>query len=81
MRVVSIAGLFLMLVAVLGLMYRHALLSGSPIVIGVQVVAVGIVLWAQIRPPGRTPSVGQAWRSVPSRSRGRPNPFTACGRP
>jgi protein-S-isoprenylcysteine O-methyltransferase Ste14 len=48
MRVVSIAGLWVMAAAVVGLMYSHALLSSSPVVIGVQVVAVGLVLWARI---------------------------------
>jgi len=48
MRVVSVAGLWVMVAAVAGLMYSHALLSDSPVVIGVQVVAVGLVLWARI---------------------------------
>ena len=34
-------------VAILGLFYSHALLSRSPVVIGVQVAAVGLVLWAR----------------------------------
>ena len=54
MRVVSIAGLWVMAAAVVGLMYSHALLSSSPVVIGVQVVAVGLVLWARITFGGRS---------------------------
>jgi len=37
-----------MVAAILGLLYSHALLSRSPVVIGVQVAAVGLVLWARI---------------------------------
>jgi protein-S-isoprenylcysteine O-methyltransferase Ste14 len=48
MRVVSLAGLLLMVAAILGLVYSHALFSRSPVVIGVQVAAVGLVLWARI---------------------------------
>jgi protein-S-isoprenylcysteine O-methyltransferase Ste14 len=48
MRVVSIAGLFLMVAAMAGLLLTHALLSHSPVVIGIQVAAAGLVLWARI---------------------------------
>ena len=48
MRVVSIAGLTLMVAAMAGLWGTHALLSRSPFVIGAQVAAVGLVLWARI---------------------------------
>ena len=47
MRLVSIAGLMVMGAAILGLFYSHALLSRSPVVIGVQVAAVALVLWAR----------------------------------
>jgi protein-S-isoprenylcysteine O-methyltransferase Ste14 len=48
MRVVSVAGLGLMVAAIPGLAFSHALFSRSPVVIGVQVAAVGLMLWARI---------------------------------
>ena len=47
MRGVSIAGFALMGAGVVGLFYSRAILSTSPIVWGVQVVAVALMLWAR----------------------------------
>jgi len=48
MRTVSLAGLILMVAAIVGLLLTHALLSHSPIAIGVQVAAAALVLWARV---------------------------------
>lgn len=48
MRVVSIAGFLLMVAAIVGLVFSHALFSRSPVAIGVQVAAVGLAIWARI---------------------------------
>jgi len=54
MRTVSVAGLALMVAAMAGLYYVHALLSHSPVVIGVQIAAVALVIWARITFGGRS---------------------------
>lgn len=48
MKKVSIAGFLLMVAAVVGLLYAHALFSYSPRVIAVQVLAVGLMAWARL---------------------------------
>jgi len=48
MRAISIAGFLLMVGAIVGLLLGHALLSRSPAVIGVQSMAVALMLWARI---------------------------------
>ena len=48
MRTVSLAGLILMVAAIVGLLLTHALVSHSPVVIGVQVAAAALVLWARV---------------------------------
>jgi protein-S-isoprenylcysteine O-methyltransferase Ste14 len=44
----SIAGYILMGAAVVGLLIGHALFSYSPLVIAVQVIALGLMLWARL---------------------------------
>jgi protein-S-isoprenylcysteine O-methyltransferase Ste14 len=44
----SIAGLVLMMAAVVGLFYTHALFTVSPIVILVQAAAVALMIWARL---------------------------------
>jgi protein-S-isoprenylcysteine O-methyltransferase Ste14 len=44
----SIAGFVAMVAAIVGLFYVRALFSPSPIVIGVQLAAVGLMVWARI---------------------------------
>jgi protein-S-isoprenylcysteine O-methyltransferase Ste14 len=48
MRLISILGLMIMVAAMLGLWYDHALYSPTPIVIGVQAAAICLVIWARI---------------------------------
>ena len=48
MRIVSIAGFLLMVAAVAGLIFTHALFSGSPVVIAIQVGAVALMVWARL---------------------------------
>ena len=48
MRIVSIAGFLLMVAAIVGLVFSHALFSRSPVVIGAQVAAVALMIWARI---------------------------------
>lgn len=47
MRTTSIVGFLLMVAAIVALAYRHALLSRSAVVIGVQVGAVALMVWAR----------------------------------
>ncbi len=44
----SIAGYFLMLVAVLGLVYARGLFSREPITIAVQILAACLMIWARV---------------------------------
>jgi protein-S-isoprenylcysteine O-methyltransferase Ste14 len=48
MRIVSIAGLLLMAVGLVGLLQRGAILSTSPLGVGAQVTAVGLMIWARM---------------------------------
>ncbi len=48
LRCISILAFLLMVAAILGLAYGHALFSTSPFVIAVQVVAVVLMVWARI---------------------------------
>lgn len=47
-RMASIAGFLLMGAAVIGLLIGHALFSYLPLVIAVQLVALGLMLWARL---------------------------------
>jgi protein-S-isoprenylcysteine O-methyltransferase Ste14 len=47
LRIWSLAGLLVMVLALLGLLLNHSLLSPSPIVIAVQIAAVALMLWAR----------------------------------
>ncbi len=46
-KVVANVGLFLLLLAILGLAALHSLISASPLVIAGQVAAVALVVWAR----------------------------------
>jgi len=48
MRIISVAGLLLMAVGLVGLLQRGAILSTSPLGVGVQVTAVGLMIWARM---------------------------------
>ena len=48
MRIVSIAGLAAMVIGFAGLVTGHEFFTPSPLVIAVQVAAVGLMLWARI---------------------------------
>ena len=48
MQVVSIAGLLAMVVGFVGLITGRAIISSSPLVIGVQLAAVALMFWARI---------------------------------
>src|SRR5262245_53299196 len=48
MRIISIAGLLLMIVGVVGLLLRGAILSTSLLGVGVQVAAAGLMIWARM---------------------------------
>jgi protein-S-isoprenylcysteine O-methyltransferase Ste14 len=44
----SVVGLVAMIFGLVGLYYVHALFSANPVVIGVQLAAVGLMIWARI---------------------------------
>jgi protein-S-isoprenylcysteine O-methyltransferase Ste14 len=48
MRTMSVLGYLFMAGGLLGLLYSHSLLSPSPLVIGLQAVAVALMVWARI---------------------------------
>src|SRR2546428_12526962 len=48
MRIASLAGFLLMVSALVGLVFMHALFSRSPVVVAVQVAAVALVVWARL---------------------------------
>jgi len=48
MRIASLVGFLLMVTALVGLVFMHALFSGSPVVVAVQVAAVALVAWARL---------------------------------
>ena len=48
MRTMSVLGYLLMVVGLLGLFFSHSLLSPSPLVIGLQAVAVALMAWARV---------------------------------
>src|SRR2546427_13135020 len=48
MRITSLAGFLLMVSALVGLVFMHALFSRSPVVVAVQVAAVALVVWARL---------------------------------
>jgi len=48
MRIASLAGFLLMVSALVGLVFLHALFSRSPAVVAVQVAAVALVVWARV---------------------------------
>ncbi len=54
MRTVSIASFLLMVAAMGGLVIGRAILSRSPVVIGVQAAAVALMIWARITFGGRS---------------------------
>jgi protein-S-isoprenylcysteine O-methyltransferase Ste14 len=54
MKAVSILGYVLMVAGLGGLLATHSLFSASPIVIGLQAVAVALMLWARITFGGRS---------------------------
>ena len=48
MRIASLVGFLLMVSAVVGLVFTHALFSASPVVVAVQVAAVALMTWARL---------------------------------
>jgi protein-S-isoprenylcysteine O-methyltransferase Ste14 len=54
LKVVSIGALLLMVLAVAGLVATDSLVSPSPVVIGVQCLAVALMLWARMTFGGRS---------------------------
>ena len=48
MRITSLAGFLLMVSALVGLVFMHALFSRSLVVVAVQVAAVALVVWARL---------------------------------
>jgi len=48
MRIASLAGFLLMVSALVGLVFMHALFSPSLVVVAVQVAAVALVVWARL---------------------------------
>lgn len=48
MRVFSVFGFLMMVGGILGLLLTHSLFSAHPVVIGIQVAAVGFMIWARI---------------------------------
>src|SRR2546421_13027031 len=48
MRITSLAGFLLMVSALVGLVFMHALFSRSPVVVAVQAAAVALVVWARL---------------------------------
>ena len=54
MKAASILGYLLMVAGLAGLLATHSLFSPSPVVIGLQAVAVGLMLWARITFGGRS---------------------------
>jgi len=48
MRIASLAGFLLMVSALVGLVFMHALFSRSPAVVAVQVAAVALMIWARL---------------------------------
>ena len=48
MRVLSLAGLMVMVAGIAGLFYEHALFSPAPAVIAIQGAAVALMVWARI---------------------------------
>jgi protein-S-isoprenylcysteine O-methyltransferase Ste14 len=54
MKTVSILGYLLMVAGLAGLLATHSLLSGSPVVIAIQALALGLMAWARITFGGRS---------------------------
>src|SRR3989442_3015112 len=48
MRIASLAGFLLMVSALVGLVFMHALFSRAPAVVAAQVAAVALVVWARL---------------------------------
>lgn len=48
MRTLSLAGLFIMIAGIIGLVVTRALFSWAPLVIAVQVAAAALLVWARI---------------------------------
>lgn len=48
MRTMSVLGHVLMVAGLLGLLYSHSLFSASPLVIGLQVAAAALMVWARV---------------------------------
>ncbi len=48
MKSLSLAGLLLMVLGLVGLLYRGALVSAAPLAIGAQVTAVALMIWARV---------------------------------
>jgi protein-S-isoprenylcysteine O-methyltransferase Ste14 len=48
MRIISIAGLLVMIVGIVGLLEKRAILATSPLGVGAQVTAVGLMIWARL---------------------------------
>jgi protein-S-isoprenylcysteine O-methyltransferase Ste14 len=48
MKSLSLAGLLLMVLGLVGLLYRGALVSPAPLAIGAQVTALALMMWARV---------------------------------
>ena len=73
LKVASIVGLFLMVAALVTLIWAHSLLGESPVPIGVQILAVALMVWARLVFGGRSfhaeanPTEGGVVKSGPYR--------------
>ena len=73
LKVASIIGLFLMAAALVALIWAHSLLGESPVPIGVQILAVALMVWARLVFGGRSfhaaanPTKGGVVKSGPYR--------------
>ena len=54
LKLASIVGFLAMVAALVGLIYGHSLLGESPVPIGVQVLAVALMIWARVTFGGRS---------------------------
>jgi protein-S-isoprenylcysteine O-methyltransferase Ste14 len=54
LKVGSIIGLFLMIAALVTLIWAHSLLGESPVPVGVQILAVALMVWARLTFGGRS---------------------------
>jgi protein-S-isoprenylcysteine O-methyltransferase Ste14 len=84
LKAVSLVGLFVMIAAIVGLYKIGSLLSWNPIAIALQIVAVGLMVWARVTFKWRSfhasadPTVGGLVRTGPYRYIRHPIYTAAC---